>query len=271
MRTRLLGAVLGAAFVALAWQVPAAHAAGPTLTPDTTAVHVGETILLTADFCPLGSTVDALEITVASGGPSGPATTSALDPTIVTQTIDGFSFLHTTAVEESAVWFAATCSDAAAASSSASPVLVYPTVGLLWWQTPVEGFGAGAGGSGTVTATSLDCIDGSTATAELLVDGSTVSSITGLVSGVTLQFELPVPSDTPGGVHEVLVTCNATAGGQIADSNPFTVSASSGQGGGGGTGNIPVTGPSLQLGLATVILLTGIALVWFGRQPAPSE
>ena len=271
MRTRLLGAVLGAAFVALAWQVPAAHAAGPTLTPDTTAVHVGETILLTADFCPLGSTVDALEITVASGGPSGPATTTALDPTIVTQTIDGFSFLHTTAVEESAVWFAATCSDAAAASSSATPVLVYPTVGLLWWQTPVEGFGAGAGGSGTVTATSLDCIDGSTATAELLVDGSTVSSTTGTVSGVTLQFELPVPSDTPGGVHEVLVTCNATAGGQIADSNPFTVSASSGQGGGGGTGNIPVTGPSLQLGLATVILLTGLALVWFGRQSAPSE
>jgi len=272
MRTRLLGAVLGA-FVALAWHVPAANAAGPILSPDTTAVHVGETILLTADFCPEGNTVDALEVTVAAGGPSGPASTAALDPTIVTQTVDGFSFLYTTESAESAVWFAATCSDASTASSSATPVLVYPTVGLLWWQAPSGGFAGEQGGSVSIAATSLDCVDGSAATVELLVGGTTVSSATGTVSGVDLQFTLPIPAATPAGAHEVFVTCTATAGGQIVDSNPITV-LSNGNGGGGvgsGSGAIPVTGPSLQLGLATVILLTGLALVWFGRQSAPSE
>ncbi|MEN9646481.1 MAG: hypothetical protein RL238_3150 [Actinomycetota bacterium] len=268
MRTRLLGAVLTAVFVALAWQAPAAHAAGLSLTPDATAVHVGETILLTADFCATGNTVDLLEVTVASGGPSGPATTTALDPGIVTQTVDGFSFLHTTTTEETAVWFAATCSDASTASSSATPVLVYPTVGLLWWQAPAEGFGAGVGGTGAVSATSIDCVEGSTATAELLVDGTTVSSITGVVTGGALQFDLPIPIDTPGGRHEVLVSCDAIAGGQIVDSHPFSVTDSSGVGGGGGS--IPVTGRSLPLGLAVVLVLTGLALVWFSRQPAPA-
>lgn len=272
MRTRLLGAVLGAVVVALAWQTPVADAAGETLTPDTTAVHVGETLLLTANFCAAGSTVDALEITVASGGPSGPATTTALDPSIVTQTVDGFTFLHTTASAQSAVWFAATCSDAATASSSATPVLVYPTVGLLWWQTTPSGFGAEQGGNGTVEATSLDCVNGSTATAELVVVGTTITTTTGVVNGVNLQFDVHVPAWVTPGTHEVLVTCDAGVGGQVADRTAFTVFANGAVGNGGGsTGQIPVTGPSLQLGLATVILLAGLALVWFSSQSARAD
>ena len=252
-----------------------AHAEGETLVPDVAAVHVGETVLLTGNFCAEGNTLDALEVTVAAGGPSGPATTTALDPTIATQTVDGFTFLYTTEVDQSAVWFAATCSDASTASSSASPVLVYPTVGLLWWQAPAEGFNGEQGGAVNIGATSIDCVDGSTATAELLVGGTTVSSATGLVAGTDLQFSLPIPAATPAGAHEVFVTCSATAGGQIVDSHPVTV-LSNGVGGGGGgvgsgSGSIPVTGPSLQLGLATVILLTGLTLVWFARQAAPTE
>jgi hypothetical protein len=278
MRTRLMGAVLGAVFAAAAWQVPAAHAAGETLTPDITAVHVGETLLLTANFCATGATVDALEVTVADGGPSGPATTTALDPGIVTQTADGFTFLYATAVDRSAVWFAATCSDAATASSSATPVLVYPPVGVLWWLDSGVGFGTEQGGNATVTATSLDCISGSTATAELVVTGTTITTASAAVSGVNLQFDVHVPAWVTPGAHEVLVTCEASAGGQIADRTAFTVfpGADTGNGGGTGTGGgttgaIPVTGPSLQLGLGTVLLLAGLALVWFSRQSAPTD
>lgn len=272
MRTRLLGAVLGTVVVALAWQAPVADAAGETLTPDITAVHVGETLLLTANFCATGNTVDALEVTVAAGGPSGPATTTALDPAIVTQTADGFTFLHTTAVGQSAVWFAATCSDAATASSAASPVLVYPSAGLLWWQTPPSGFGAEQGANGTVTATSLDCVNGSTATAELIVAGTTITTAGGVVNGVNLQFDVHVPAWVTPGDWEVLVTCDAGAGGQVADRTAFTVFANGAVGNGGGNnGRIPITGPSLQLGLATVILLAGLALVWFGSQSARAD
>jgi hypothetical protein len=277
-----MGAVLGAVFAAAAWQVPAAHAAGETLAPDTTAVHVGETLLLTANFCATGATVDALEVTVAEGGPSGPATTAALDPGIVTQTADGFTFVFTTAVERSAVWFSATCSDAGTASSSATPVLVYPPVGVLWWLDSGVGFGTEQGGNATVTATSLDCIAGSTATAELVVVGTTITTASAAVSGVNLQFDVHVPAWVTPGTHEVLVTCEASAGGQIADRTGFTVfpGADTGNGGGTGTGTgtgggttgaIPITGPSLQLGLGTVLVLAGLALVWFSRQPAPTD
>ena len=272
MRTRRLGVVLGAVVVALTWQTPVADAVGETLIPDTTAAHVGETLLLTANFCATGNTVDALEVTVASGGPSGPATTTALDPSIVTQTVDGFTFLHTTTSAQSAVWFAATCSDASTASSSATPVLVYPTVGLLWWQAPSSGFGAEQGGDGIVEATSLDCLNGSTAVAELIVVGTTITTTSATVNGVNLQFAVHVPAWVTPGTHEVLVTCDAGVGGQVADRTAFTVFANGAVGNGGGsTGRIPVTGPSLQLGLATVVLLAGLALVWFGSQSARTD
>ncbi len=272
MRTRLLGAALGAVVVALALQVPVADAVGETLTPDISAVHVGETLLLTANFCATGNTVDALEVTVAAGGPSGPATTTALDPSIATQTADGFTFLHTTTVERSAVWFAATCSDASTASSSDSPVLVYPTVGLLWWQAPAGGFGAEQGGNGTVGAMSLDCVNGSTATAEFIVAGTTITTATGVVSGVNLLFDVHVPAWVTPGDHEVLVTCDASAGGQVADRTAFTVFANGAVGNGGGNpGRIPITGPSLQLELATAILLAGFALVWLSARSARAD
>lgn len=267
-----MGAVLGAAFVAAAWQVPVADAAGESLTPDTTAVHIGETLLLTANFCPTGNTVDSLEVTVAQGGPSGPAATTALDPGIVTQTADGFTFLHTTTVDQSAVWFAATCTDASAASSSTTPVLVYPPVGLLWWQASPSGFGAEQGANSAVAATSLDCLDGSTATAELIVTGTTITTTSAPVSGVHLQFDVHVPAWVTPGTHEVLVTCTASVGGQIADGTPFTVFTGPGPDTGTGTGGaIPITGPSLQLELAAVILLAGLALVWFSKQSAHTD
>ena len=244
-----MGAVLGAMFVASVWQVPVAHATVVSLTPDTNAVHVGETLLLTATFCDSDETVDALEVTIAAGGPSGPASTTALDPSIVTSAVDGFTFLYTTTVDRSAVWFAATCSDGTTASSSATPVLVYPPVGLLWWQDPGNGFGAEQGGNGNVAAITLDCLDGSTATAEFIAAGTTITTTTATVVGGSLQFDVHVPAWVTPRTHEVLVTCTASAGGQIADRTPFTVFAGPGTGNGGNTpGAIPVTGPSLQLG-----------------------
>lgn len=257
MRKHSIALALALAILALP---SPARAGAPTIEVDTTAVHRGEPVTVTANFCPIGLTITTLQF-VTHGLPKSPVMTLPLDPASVglVQDATGFHFTYTPTTDRETLWFTATCWDYTTATSEATKVTVYPPLGEHWFVSPYGTLGGAPGEAVTLTVSTMDCDADSTATFHIVGpggDGPTIASGTANVTGGVAEVTLTVPADAaPGDDYSATMSCTAAGHGTLSGGDPFTVF---------GTEPpvvIPETGASGTLAwLAGALVLIGLVL-----------
>lgn len=237
-----------------------ARAGGPSIEVDSTKVHRGEPVTVTANFCPAGLTITTLSFTT-HGLPKSPVMTLPLDPAAVgvVQDATGFHFTYTPTTDRETLWFNATCSDSTTATSETEKVTVYPPVGEHWFVSPYGTLGAGPGTEVTLTVDSMDCNEGSSATFEVIGpggDGPVVASASTTVTGGIAEATLGIPADAvPGSDYSAVMSCTASGHGTLRGGDPFTVFGDE------PPVVIPETGASATLAwFAGAFLLVGLAM-----------
>jgi hypothetical protein len=260
-------AVTAVALVVMAISVATpADADGPTLEVSATKVHRGEPVTVTANFCPIGSSVTSLQF-VTHGLPKSPVMTLPLDPASVGLVQDGtgFHFTYTPATDRETLWFNAACSDTSSATSESDKITVHPPLGEHWFLSPYGTLGAAPGTDVTLTVATMDCDDASTATFELVGPGGSpvLTSGTAVVTAGIAETTLSVPADTtPGDDYSAILTCTATGHGTLRGGDPFSVFGAE------PAVEIPETGASGTLAwFAGAFLLIGLALRSVAARP----
>ncbi len=279
LRARALLALTIGVLAAVAAPTSGVAAADATLVPDEQDARAGATITMTGNFCATGLAVESLDVSLAQPYPKAPIMTFPLDPVAVglVQTDTGFSFSYTVAGDRQFVWFTVRCSDGSEASSGDVRVTVWPPYGELWFIYPYPTPAYGTAGE-TIEAVvhSIDCVEGSTATAQLRRSGSVIASGSGVLTDHWLYAPIEVPSDAPAGEdYSLRVACTGTEGGTITDDHPAIIAGGSG----GPTtteGSLPAAGTtsgglaSLAAGLAALGVLA-IVVVRRGTRAEVSD
>jgi len=275
MRRLLCASVAALVAIAVHGAEPAHAAGGPTIVVDTTKVHRGESVTVTANFCPSGLTITTLQF-VTHGLPKSPVMTLPLDPTAVglVQDASGFHFSFTPTTDRETLWFNATCWDYTTATSESTKVTVYPPLGEHWFVSPYGTLGAGPGTEVTLTVGTMDCDESATATFELVGPGDSgpvIASADATVTGGIAEATLGVPADAvPGDDYSAILSCPASGHGTLRGGDPFSVFGSE------PPVVIPETGSSAALAwLAGAFLLIGLTLRSVAtrslRRSAPAE
>jgi len=259
MRRLLCAGTAALATIAICGAGPADAAGTPTIEVDHVAVHRGEPVTVTANFCPTGLTITTLQF-VTHGLPKSPVMTLPLDPASVglVQDATGFHFTYTPTTDRETLWFNATCWDDTTATSESTKVTVYPPLGEHWFVSPYGTLGAAPGTEVTLTVDTIDCDEASSAGFELVApDGETVIAfaVATVTSGI-VEATLGVPSDAvPGDDYSAILTCSAEGNGSLRGGDPFSVFGAE------PPVVIPETGASSTLAwLAGALLVVGLAL-----------
>ena len=275
MRTPLLAF---AAFIAAGALAPtSAHAAiADPLQVSTTQTHVGEAFTVTGNFCSNAGPAPTITYTTQTSHPKAPIMTLPLsnESVSLTQTPTGFTFTYTPPTAKTWVWFDVSC-DGTSASTSDTPVIVYPPFGEHWFVSPYDSLSGDPGSTVAVTVRTMDCDADSTATLSLVANGAggaEVASTTATVTAGVIEFSLDIPADTvPGTNYSAFVDCTSLGHGTLRSGDPFTVLGTVPE-----PPTIPATGPSPYAGTIALIgsafVLVGLALSFLAsRSSAPAS
>lgn len=234
---------------------------GLTITPGS--VHLGEPIQVSGQFCPTGHEVSSVRAwhwnpSAAISPIEVPVDLGSL---LISHTSDGFSFPYMATEAEVGVGIQVTCDDGTVGGSSSERVRVFGPFGRQWFLMPDGFLHATAGTTVNVVVRTMDCVEGSVATATL---GRHINSFAGsaeaTVVGGVMEFSLNVLRTAEPAVSDLVVDCTSVRGGTLSDLRPLTVLA-------GGT-TIPQTGttPTALLTSSAIVLLIGLAASGLNRR-----
>ncbi len=222
----LLVAALAATATATATarNVAAVGDEGLTITPS--AVHIGDPVQVSGQFCATGRTVS--DVRVWHWYPNTklppieiPVSVSSL---VIAQTANGFSFPYVAQEAEVGVGIQVTCDDATVGGSLNERVRVFGPYGRQWFLMPYGVLQAVPGSTVSVVVRSIDCVEGSVATAVLgkhinLPAGSAQTTVT---NGV-MEFSIDVFKSAVPAVSDLVVECPSVRGGTISDLRGLTI------------------------------------------------
>lgn len=210
---------------ALGLSAPVAADEDGTLAPYVADVRPGEIVTIFGEFCTSGRQATGATLFTRGDRPKGPtiAFPLTLGDVQFQQSTTGISFIYAAGEERTYSWVTVTCNDGTSATSQATPVTVWPAKGSLWFHSPYDRLGAASGQQTVVEVSSLDCVEGSTATIDLIDEGSSIAAATAPVADRWMRFALAVPRSAASGEREVEVSCDAIDGGRITDRHQFTV------------------------------------------------
>lgn len=241
-----------------------ASADADLLEVSTTQTHVGTAFTVTGNFCPNTGPAPTITYTTRTSHPKAPVMTLPLSNESVSlaQTPSGFTFTYTPPTAKTWVWFDVTC-DGASASTSDTPVIVYPLFGEHWFVSPYDSLTGDPGSTVPVTVFTMDCDAASTATLSLVVNGvggAVVASTTATVTAGVIEFSLDIPAATvPGTNYSAFVDCPSLGHGNLRSGDPFTVLGAAPE-----PPTIPATGPSPYAGaiagIGGAFLVLGLVL-----------
>ncbi|MUH52469.1 MAG: hypothetical protein F2789_14815 [Actinobacteria bacterium] len=243
-RRRLL--VSSVLLLALAWLEPSvsnASASDVVLNLAPAAVHVGEPIDVSAQFCGAGHQVSRVQTWHWYPNTKLPPIEIPVDVSTlaISQHADGFSFALVPTEREIGLGVRVTCDDGSSAGSEAQRVWVFGDFGDFFFLAPYGIVRGDAGATAVITARTMDCVEGTTVDASLAfgLPPAIVHGHGTVVAGI-VELQIAIPADAGDGVYELTVTCPSVRGGVVADSRPFVV--------GTGQAAMPATGsPSMLL------------------------